>query len=144
MFSREKIEQFSETPTPFYYYDLNLLESTLKNISKEAGVYSFDVHYALKANSNDEILELISKYGLGADCVSGNEILKALDQLKIAKLLDGFRGKPAANQPALATELLNLAEFMAAHVDEVTEVEINPLFVLEDGVCAVDVLMQRI
>ena len=79
MFSREKIEQFSETPTPFYYYDLNLLESTLKNISKEAGVYSFDVHYALKANSNDEILELISKYGLGADCVSGNEILKALD-----------------------------------------------------------------
>ncbi|MDG1477395.1 MAG: diaminopimelate decarboxylase [Vicingaceae bacterium] len=79
MFSKEKVEQFKTIPTPFYYYDLNVLESTLAEITKEAGTYGFDVHYALKANSNNEILELISKHGLGTDCVSGNEILKALD-----------------------------------------------------------------
>jgi len=79
MFSREKIEEFKTIPTPFYYYDLNLLEATLNDLSKEAGAYDFDVHYALKANSNDKILKRISKHGLGADCVSGNEILRALD-----------------------------------------------------------------
>jgi len=79
MFSKEKIEQFENVGTPFYYYDLNLLEATLENISVEADAFSYHVHYALKANSNDDILNLIAKRGLGADCVSGNEILKALD-----------------------------------------------------------------
>ena len=79
MFSREKIEQFKSVPTPFYYYDLNLLDATLNEISKEADAYDYKVHYALKANSNDELLNLISEHGLGADCVSGNEILRALD-----------------------------------------------------------------
>ena len=37
------------------------------------------MHYAFKANSNKPILNLILKYGLGADCVSGNEIKLALD-----------------------------------------------------------------
>ena len=74
---------------------------------------------------------------------SEHEILAALDKLKISKLLDGFRGKPAANRSVLAGELLKLAQFMVEHAHEIAEVEINPLFVLEDGVCAADVLMQK-
>lgn len=77
MFSERNIERFKSTPTPFYYYDLNVLEKTLNEIAKEADQYNYHVHYALKANSNDEILKLIVAKGLGADCVSGNEILKA-------------------------------------------------------------------
>lgn len=79
MFSREKVEEFKAASTPFYYYDLNVLDKTLKTISDESGAFGFDVHYALKANSNNEILERIAKHGLGADCVSGNEMLKALE-----------------------------------------------------------------
>jgi diaminopimelate decarboxylase len=77
MFNKREIEGFSSVPTPFYYYDLNVLEDTLKTISKEASAFDYTVHYALKANSNEEILKLISEKGLGADCVSGNELLKA-------------------------------------------------------------------
>ena len=73
------VDHFRSIETPFYYYDLNVLDKTLKTISDEAGAFGFDVHYALKANSNNEILERIAKHGLGADCVSGNEILKALE-----------------------------------------------------------------
>jgi len=65
--------------TPSYFYDMELLHktlSTIKEINKSTG---FHVHYALKANSNDRILRTISNYGFGADCVSGNEILKALE-----------------------------------------------------------------
>lgn len=66
------------TPTPYYYYDLELLEQTLQCVLKEAGQRGYLVHYAIKANANPTLLRLISRYGLGADCVSGNEIRRAL------------------------------------------------------------------
>lgn len=65
--------------TPFYYYDLSLLKRTLENIKKEADHHSFHIHYALKANSNNQILKMIKEYDLGADCVSGNEVSKSID-----------------------------------------------------------------
>lgn len=65
--------------TPFYYYDLGVLEATLKEAQEQAKPFYYHIHYALKANTNDEILALIKSQGLGADCVSGNEVLKALD-----------------------------------------------------------------
>jgi diaminopimelate decarboxylase len=77
MFKKETIRKFINTPTPFYYYDLELLQETLNALKKESDKYFFHVHYALKANANDEILALIRQAGLGADCVSGNEIKKA-------------------------------------------------------------------
>ena len=127
--------------------DQYLLEPMVPNAITELMVsirYDEQFGLAMTIASGGIFIELIADAVTLILPTTQHEILKALDQLKIAKLLDGFRGKPAANQQALATELLNLAEFMAAHVDEITEVEINPLFVLEDGVCAVDVLMQRI
>lgn len=64
--------------TPFYFYDLDLLKQTLELASTEAGRYGYQVHYALKANSNEPILKLVQQAGFGADCVSGNEIKQAL------------------------------------------------------------------
>ncbi|TAL62169.1 MAG: diaminopimelate decarboxylase, partial [Bacteroidetes bacterium] len=77
MFSKKTIQKFQRTPTPFYYYDLELLKKTLAALKKESDKYGYHVHYALKANANDEILSVIQKAGLGADSVSGNEIKKA-------------------------------------------------------------------
>ncbi len=70
---------FTKHQTPFYAYDLDLLNRTIDACMLEANKYNFEIHYALKANANDKILELISKKGLGADCVSGNEVLKAVE-----------------------------------------------------------------
>jgi diaminopimelate decarboxylase len=64
--------------TPFYYYDLSLLRSTLNAVNKEIEGFPFVVHYAVKANGNPGILKEIQKSGMGADLVSGNEILAAL------------------------------------------------------------------
>lgn len=36
------------------------------------------MHYAVKANANSKVLEIIARNGLGADCVSGGEIKAAL------------------------------------------------------------------
>lgn len=66
-------------PTPFYLYDLNLLDRTIEACQNEALRYGYHVHYALKANANVPILERMLKYNLGADCVSGNEVKAAFD-----------------------------------------------------------------
>ncbi|MCK9304476.1 MAG: diaminopimelate decarboxylase, partial [Bacteroidales bacterium] len=64
--------------TPFYFYDLELLKQTLERYSSEIKLYGYQAHYALKANCDPVLLSLIKDYGLGADCVSGNEVLLAV------------------------------------------------------------------
>lgn len=79
MFSKELIQKFEKLPTPFYYYDITLLTKTLEEAKKQFSKHNFHVHYALKANSDPKILKLIGSYGLGADCVSGNEVKRAVE-----------------------------------------------------------------
>ena len=74
------IGKFSEIETPFYYYDTDLLRKTLREINAEVGKYDgFCVHYAVKANANPKLLNVICQAGLGADCVSGGEVKAAVD-----------------------------------------------------------------
>ncbi len=70
----ELLNKISGFPTPFYYYDLALLNATLDFAKNEADKYGFHLHYAVKANFNEPILNLISEKGYGADCVSGREV----------------------------------------------------------------------
>ena len=79
MFSNKDIAQFADLETPFYYYDLSLLQRSLSACAEAAKVYDFHVHYAMKANFNDTLLKKIKQAGLGADCVSGNEVKKAIE-----------------------------------------------------------------
>ncbi|RSK29587.1 diaminopimelate decarboxylase [Hymenobacter metallilatus] len=71
--------ELAQQPTPFYYYDLLLLDHTLAALTAAARPGNFQVHYALKANSNLPILQRIRQAGLGADCVSGGEVQRALE-----------------------------------------------------------------
>ncbi|MDD6052483.1 MAG: diaminopimelate decarboxylase [Bacteroidales bacterium] len=72
------LERFASIETPFYYYDMDLLRSTLSEAASVSGRYGYKVHYAVKANANSEILDEVRRAGLGVDCVSGNEIKAAL------------------------------------------------------------------
>ncbi len=73
------IKIFDGVKTPFYYYDRALLEQTLDAIEACTAGTPMKVHYAIKANSEPEILRIISSRGFGADCVSGNEIKAAIE-----------------------------------------------------------------
>ena len=68
-----------QTATPFYYYDMDMLNETLEAITHTTEGYPFHVHYAVKANGNPHILNTIANYGLGADLVSGGEIQAAIE-----------------------------------------------------------------
>ncbi|MDO4160270.1 MAG: diaminopimelate decarboxylase [Prevotellaceae bacterium] len=74
------LDKFKDIETPFYYYDTQLLRETLRTINSESAKYKgFCVHYAIKANANPKVLNVISQAGLGADCVSGGEIQAAIN-----------------------------------------------------------------
>lgn len=79
MITPQHIEQYKKLKTPFYHYNLDVLERTLDLVTAESNRYGYHVHYALKANVNDAVLTAINKYNIGADCVSGNEVKKALE-----------------------------------------------------------------
>ena len=80
MMQKFPIDKFEKIETPFYYYDCDLLRETLQAINKELKKYeNFIVHYAIKANANVKVLNIIQQTGMGADCVSGGEIQRCLD-----------------------------------------------------------------
>ena len=80
MIQKFPINKFEKIETPFYYYDCDLLRETLQTINNELKKYkNFIVHYAVKANANAKVLNVIQQTGMGADCVSGGEIQRCLD-----------------------------------------------------------------
>jgi diaminopimelate decarboxylase len=78
MITKEQVEAFGTIETPFYFYDMDLLRKTLDIYKSQIEKYGYNAHYALKANANDRIIDTIRSYGLGADCVSGNEVKLAV------------------------------------------------------------------
>ena len=79
MLSRQVSEKLAGHETPFYFYDMDLLRQTLDSVVWAASKYNFKIHYAIKANYDPRILEVIREYGLGIDCASGNEVRCAIE-----------------------------------------------------------------
>jgi acetyltransferase len=75
--------------------------------------------------------------------ITHSEALAMISEVKGAKLLRGFRGKPPADIVALTETLVSVSQ-MAVHLEGVlAEADINPLMVLAagQGVKAVDALL---
>ena len=73
------------------------------------------------------------------------EALGMLHSLKSYKLLSGYRGQKKCDIDALADTIVTISEYAHAHTDELAEMDVNPLFVYEDGkgCCAVDALIVK-
>lgn len=80
--------------TPYYLYDIKILRETLDSLEQKKNKYGFKVHYAVKANANPRILDEIKNFGLGADCVTGNEIKLAIKSgINVNKIVFAGVGK---------------------------------------------------
>ncbi len=75
--------------------------------------------------------------------VSVGDILAALKRLKIAPILNGYRGAPPVNQQAIVAAVLGVQAFVQENVGAVSEVEINPLICGPDRAVAADALIIR-
>jgi len=72
---------------------------------------------------------------------TGDEIRAALEGLRIAPLLSGYRGKPAADIEAIVAAALALTRFAEA-TPGLIELDVNPLMVGPRGAVAVDALIR--
>ncbi|MCO4840917.1 MAG: acetate--CoA ligase family protein, partial [Rhodobacteraceae bacterium] len=70
------------------------------------------------------------------------DIETALQSLKVSKLLSGFRGAEKADLAALSQTILTLCNAVQTNTVGIADIEINPLFVYQDHVLAVDTLIQ--
>lgn len=78
MIPTNAIQAFQQIHTPFYFYDLDLLRATLKEYTSHTSKHGYNAHFALKANADERVVKTIRDAGLGADCVSGNEVKLAV------------------------------------------------------------------
>ena len=74
---------------------------------------------------------------------SDASIEAALEGLKIAPLLAGFRGRPAANRAAILAAIKAVQAYVLAEAEGLEEIEINPLLCTPDDAVAADALMRR-
>lgn len=79
MLTQNQIAGLQQHPSPFYAYDLDHLRKTLEAAKSASTGYKYHVHYAFKANVDLKVLGAIREFGFGADCVSGNEVKRAVE-----------------------------------------------------------------
>ena len=64
--------------TPFYSYSYNKLQENINNFKNNFKSFSPLICFAVKSNTNVNIIREIKKFGLGADVVSLGELMIAL------------------------------------------------------------------
>ena len=69
------LQEFS---TPFYLYDEEIIQNKVLFLNSLEFKFDFKFHFAVKANPNLAILNLIKKYNFGAEVVSAGELFKSL------------------------------------------------------------------
>ncbi len=96
---------------------------------------------AMTLASGGVLVELLGDASTVLLPASGDELRRAVERLKIAPLLRGYRGQAGVRADLLVSQLQQLAGLMSEECGSLVEIEINPLFVAENGICAADALV---
>lgn len=106
--------------------------------------------------SRDPVLGPVLTFGLGGVHVelfrdvtrrvlplSRREAEAMVREIRAFPLLDGLRGRPKADVPALVDLLLKVSGFVAAHATQIDEMDLNPVWVgpMGQGACALDAVI---
>jgi len=78
--------------------------------------------------------------------LGGDEFEKALKGLKMYKLMQGYRGGPAADMKAFVEAVVAVATFAVNNAERLVELDINPLMIHEvgQGATAVDAVLRMV
>lgn len=74
---------------------------------------------------------------------SRDAVRAALLRLRCARLLKGWRGRPAADAEAICDAVEAVQAYVIANAENLSEVEINPLICTPTGAVAVDALIRK-
>lgn len=87
------------------------------------------------------LAEVLEDVALAHAPVSEAEALRMLDRLRGAKILDGVRGRPGIDKPAVAAIIARLSVLAAANAATIESIEINPLLARPQDAVALDALI---
>lgn len=108
------------------------------------GVISDPAHgFVLTLGAGGTLTELLDDSTSLLVPSSRDAIERALSGLKIAKLLDGHRGKMPADRRTILDAVEAVQAYVIANADNVVEVEVNPLIATPEDAIAVDALIVR-
>ena len=75
--------------------------------------------------------------------VTKDDVVQAFRRLKIAPVLNGYRGQPAASMSALVDAVMSVQAYVEQNMNDILEVEINPIIATPTAAIAVDALIRR-
>ena len=138
-----------------------------EDVQREAGWMSGDGAFLVEAQIRGTVAELLvgivrdPVYGLAMTIGAGGiltemledtatlmvpseeaDIRGALKGLRVARLFEGYRGKPRAHLQAAINAIMAIQAYAITHADELHEVEVNPLMVTPDTAVAADALIR--
>lgn len=104
------------------------------------------VGLVLVVGSGGLLAELVGDRVVLLAPASREEIEAALSGLKVAALVEGFRGRPAGDRTALVDAVLAVQRFAFDRADRLIELDVNPLIVrpARRGVAAVDAVLRLV
>jgi acyl-CoA synthetase (NDP forming) len=90
------------------------------------------------------LVELLEDSAILTLPVDERTIRDAIAGLKVAKLLDGYRGGPKGDIDALVAAVASAASYVVSNASIIEELDVNPIMVLPagDGVVAADALIR--
>ena len=117
-----------------------LVQQMISGLETIVGVHTDPLYGPLLlVGSGGILVELVRDAAQRLLPVEARDVAAMIDSLKLAPLLAGYRGRPAADRAALEAAALGLARFYLDHRARIAEIEINPLMVSAQGAVAVDV-----
>ena len=75
--------------------------------------------------------------------VTHQNVAQAFQRLKIAPILNGYRGQAAVDMAALVDAVMSVQSYVQQNMNDVLEVEINPIIARPTTAIAVDALIRR-
>ena len=87
------------------------------------------------------LVELLKDVTLRLAPIDENAAADMLEEIRGSKMLDGYRGQPAADRKALAKTIARLSDLAVKLHADIEELDINPLVVRGDRIVALDALI---
>jgi acyl-CoA synthetase (NDP forming) len=84
--------------------------------------------------------EVLNDTSLRICPIERRDAVEMIQEIKSYKILKGYRGIPPADMESLISVLMKVSDLVIEH-EEIEELDINPLFVSEEGVIAADALI---
>ncbi len=85
-------------------------------------------------------VEVIADRAMALPPLNMNLAAEVISRTRVARLLEGYRGRPPANKEAIQLALVQLSQ-LVVDFPEIVELDINPLFADAHGVLALDARM---